>query len=127
MTRTFLLALSLTLVTTGLVAQEPNPHKGKWLAKYESSGKGARREAVLNLKDATGTWEVQTRTKGNACEGLEVPVTVTRATATDFEFRINYSKIMTGCKDNGAKVTRTDDKTFEGEFDDHRKLTLVRQ
>jgi len=126
MTRTFLLALGLTLVTTGLVAQEANPHNGKWLATYATK-KGDSREAVLNLKDAAGTWKDKVRVKQNPCGAFEAPVTVTRATATDLVFRIHSSKALLGCKDFGAKVTRTDDKTFEGKLGKGRKLTLVRQ
>ena len=128
MTRAFLLGLGLglALLTTGLVAQEANSHNGKWLAKFTTK-KGVQREAILNLHDATGTWKDQVRIKQNICVGLEAPVTVTRATAIDLVFRIHSSKALLGCRDFGARVTRTDDKTFEGRLGKGLALTLVRQ
>lgn len=126
MTRTFLLALGLTFVTTGVLAQEANPYNGRWMANF-TTPKGVQRSAVLNLKDETGTWKDQVRIKQNLCVGLEAPVTVTRATATDLVFRIHSSKALQGCRDFGARVTRTGDGSFEGKLGKDSKLTLVRQ
>ena len=42
MTRTFLLAICLALVTTGPLAQEANPYNGTWLAEYTTK-KGDQR------------------------------------------------------------------------------------
>jgi hypothetical protein len=126
MTRTFLLAFCLTFVTTELVAQEPNPHNGQWLARFTTK-KGVQRTAILKLNDAGGTWKDNVRIKQDMCVGMEAPVTVTRATSTELAFRIHSSKALLGCKDSGARLSRTGDKSFEGKMSKGLKVTLERQ
>ena len=122
----FLLVLCLTLVTTGVHAQEANPYNGTWLGTYTTK-KGDQRSAVLNLSGSGGTWKDHLRIKNHPCVGREIPVTVTRATATALTIRIHGSKFMQGCEDFGAKFNRTGDNTLEGKVRKVGKLRLVRQ
>lgn len=127
MTRTFLLALCLTLAATGLLAQEPNPYNGTWLGKYTTLKKGEQRSVVLNLSDSGGTWKNHVRIRQDTCLGRELPVTITRATATHLAIRIHGSKFMPGCKDFGVKFSRTGDNAFAGTMGKGVELTFVRQ
>ena len=126
MTRTFLLAICLALVTTGPLAQEANPYNGTWLAEYTTK-KGDQRSAVLNLSGDSGTWKNHVRIRQDTCLGRELPVTIARATATALTIRIHGSKFMQGCEDFAAKFSRTGDNTLEGKMRKIGKLTLVRQ
>ena len=126
MTRTFLLTLSLTLVATGLLAQEANPYNGTWSGTYTTK-KGEQRSLVLNLSGGGGTWKNHVRIKNHPCVGQELPVTIARASAMDLTIRIHGSKFMQGCEDLGAKFSRTGDNTLEGKVRKIGKLTLVRQ
>lgn len=125
-TRTFLLALGLTLAATGLLAQEPNPYSGTWLGTYTTK-KGEQRSAVLNLSDDGGTWKNHVRVRQDTCLGRELPVTIVRATATQLVIRVHGSKFMPGCKDFGLKFSRTGENTFEGKMGKAGALTFVRQ
>ena len=126
MARTFLLVLCLSLVPTGLLAQEANPYNGTWLGTYMTK-KGAQRSAVLTLSDGGGTWKSHVRIKQDKCMGREMPVTIARATATDLALRVHGSKFLRGCDDYDAKFSRTGDNTLEGKIRKVGKLTLVRQ
>lgn len=122
----FILAISLAAVTTGLLAQGANPHNGTWLGKY-TTAKGAERSIVLILSDGGGTWKNHVRIKQDTCLGRELPVTVTNATAAHLAIRINGSKFMPGCKDFGVRFSRTGDNTLEGKMGKGIELKLVRQ
>jgi hypothetical protein len=126
MVRRILISIAALFLFASAAAQEPAPFDGKWLAKF-STERGEAREAVLNVKGTSGTWQVQTRARGNPCVGLEAPVTATVVSASELELKFHNSKALTGCTDNGAKVRRVDDKTLEGTLDDGRKVSLVRQ
>lgn len=118
------LALVASVVLTSF-AQQNNPYNGNWLAKFTTSN-GRPVEAEVIVKDAAGTWTRTDRNR-NPCAGLNMPIAVARATASEFEFSINGSKMLTGCSDVTVTLKRIDDKTLEGQNSNGRKITLVRQ
>lgn len=124
-----LLGLGSALLASIAFAQGSNPFNGKWLAKFQGERGGAR-EAELVVKDDAGTWKVfgtSHDTKRNPCMGRDLPIAVQRASTGEFAFRIESSKALTGCTDRSVTLKRVDDKTLEGQFDDGRMLTLVRE
>lgn len=109
-------------------AQGPNPYNGKWIAKFQGQRGGAR-ETELVVKDDGGTWKVwgtSHGTKRNPCIGRDLPIVVQRASTSELAFRIESSKALSGCTDRSVTLKRVDDKTLQGQFDDGRTLTLVR-
>ena len=114
------------LCAAAVAAQEPNPYNGTWRAEYASQ-QGAAREGTVVIKDQGGTWDMAGTSRGNPCIGRAVPISIQRATADELVFEISRSKALTGCKDGVATLKRTDEKTLQGEFDEGRKIKLVRQ
>jgi len=124
-----LLGLGGALLGSIAFAQGSNPYNGKWQAKFQGERGGAK-EAELVVKDNGGTWRVwgtSHDTKRNPCIGRELPIAVQRASTGELAFRIESSKALTGCTDRSVTLKRVDDKTLEGQFDDGRTLTLVRE
>lgn len=110
-------------------AQNPNPHDGKWLAKFQDK-RGGVQEAALVVKDDGGAWKIlgtSHDTKRNPCIGRDLPIAVQRASTGELAFRIEGSKVLAGCPDGSVALKRVDDKTLEGQFGDGRALTLVRE
>jgi hypothetical protein len=122
---TKLLTVACALWATMVAGQESTSYNGKWVAKFNAPN-GQTREAAVAVKDAGGTWQVFAKNRENPCVGREVPIAVTRATQDEFEFDIKNSALP-GCEDASIKAKRVDDKTFEGQLGDGRKVILVRQ
>ncbi len=108
-------------------AQEEHSYDGTWLAQYTSRNSGRAEEATLIIKGKVGTWQNRRGfRKGDRCIGLEFPVEVTRATATELEVNTYGSKVLTGCSDDTLALKRVDDKTLKG-VRNESPLTLTRQ
>lgn len=123
-----LLGFGSVLLGSIAFAQGSNPYNGKWLAKFQGERGGAR-EAELVVKNDGGTWKVwgtSHDTKRNPCIGRDLPIAVQRASIGELAFRIESSKALSGCTDRSVTLKRVDDKTLQGQFDDGRTLTLVR-
>ena len=118
-------ALALGLVALQSNAQQSNPYNGSWLATLNND-RGVPEQYEVVVTELTGTWRATQLRAKNPCRGLTMPVAVTSATATDFEFSINGSKVLSGCSDLTVSVKRTNDKMMEGQVNDGRKITLVR-
>ena len=52
---------------------------------------------------------------------------IERASTDELVFKIMRSKSLKGCKDQIATLKRVNETTLQGELDDGRKLTLVRE
>lgn len=124
----FVKTLSITtlFLASAATAQETNPYNGTWRAEIEGL-KGAALEGTVIIKDQGGTWDMLIRVRNNPCIGRAVPISIQRASADELVFEISRSKALPGCKDGLATLKRVDDKTLQGEFEEGRKLRLVRQ
>lgn len=127
MNRTYsaLTVVGQCLLCAAALAQEPNPYNGTWRAEFQGD-QGAPREGTVTIKDDSGTWDMLVRAKNNPCVGRPAPIRVRKATADELVFEIARSQALAGCNDGLATLKPVDAKTLVGEFDQGRKLKLIR-
>lgn len=123
--QTCLLALA-SVASLATVAQPSASLDGDWVAKFNAAN-GTPREAKVVIHADAGTWKSYARVRGDPCVGLEMPVLVSKVQPDGFEFGVTRSKALAGCKDSVAQMKRVDGKSFEGTWDDGRKILLTRQ
>jgi hypothetical protein len=124
------IARTLAIATMSLagisVAQESSRYSGTWLAEFETL-RGAKTEATLVVSDQGGTWNSLPVARNDPCVGRPFPIAIQRATAEELVFEVPRSKTIAGCKDSVFTLKRSDDTTLQGEFDEGRKVKLVRK
>lgn len=114
------------LVSSIALAQEPNPYNGTWHATLVNE-KGISREGTVIINDQGGTWKITSKIFKNPCAGLQSPVVIKRTSMDELVFKIFRSKALRGCDDDIATLKRVNEATLQGELNDGRKLTLVRE
>jgi hypothetical protein len=120
------LVIGTLLVCPVALAQEPNPYSGTWdLSMVRKKGGSVKGEVVI--KDQDGTWDINWMSHKNPCKGIQAPIVIESASTDELVFKIMRSKSLRGCKDQIATLKRVNDTTLQGELDDGRKLTLVRE
>ena len=120
------LTIGALLMCSLALAQGENLYNGKWHATLTLEG-GKSREGTVNITEQVGTWKMTARVYKNPCVGLESPIVIQRATPDELVFKIYRSKALRGCDDDVASVKRINETTLQGELNDGRKLTLVRE
>ena len=122
-----ILATALLLLTAH--AQDAGPLSGVWRAHFLAPN-GAHREATFTINGDSGLWtdaRFGVQGVGNRCLGHEFPVIFKSHSATEIEFIVNASSVLTGCDNIGATVKATVDGDLEGHFRDGRPIRLVRE
>ena len=123
-TRTLLVAtLSISLTCA---AQNVASLAGTWAGAFALPN-GQPREAKIVIAGEVGTWQPYAQNRDNPCIGREFPIDVLNVTPAGFDLAVNSSKSLPGCPDGKFQLKRVDDKTFEGQFPDGRKLVLSRK
>ena len=97
------IAAALALACGCAAAQSPNPYDGTWKATWE--GRVRPQEAKLVVSGTGGTWKTFARSREDPCVGLEVPITVTEATAERLTFTTDFAKVVPGCAGYTVSVT----------------------
>ena len=120
------LVIGTLLVCPVALAQEPNPYSGTWEVSMVSR-KGENRKGEVIIKDQDGTWDIDWWNEKKPCKGIQAPIVIERASTDELVFKIMRSKSLKGCKDQIATLERVNETTLQGELDDGRKLTLVRE
>jgi hypothetical protein len=120
------LSLIVVLGCTVAVAQGANPYDGSWRAHLETD-KGEMREGDVTISGQGGSWDFLHQVRGNPCAGRAYPLTVQSATGEELAVTIERAKTLAGCKDGTAKFKRVSDTVLEGEFENGRKIKLVRK
>ena len=114
------------LMYTATLAADTNPYSGTWHLSTVSK-KGKSREGTVVLKDLDGTWKTSSINVKNPCTGMLAPLIIKEASSERLVFEIAKSKALRGCEDSTATLKRVNETTLQGELDDGRKLTLVRE
>jgi hypothetical protein len=114
------------LVSPLAIAQEPNPYNGTWHASLVTQ-KGISREGTVIINDQGGTWKITSKIFKNPCAGLQAPIVIQRTSTDELVFKIFRSKALRGCDDDIATLKRVNETTLQGELNDGRKLTLVKE
>lgn len=127
-TQMFARTLFVVTVSAGLTcaAQDVASLAGTWSGAFALPS-GQSREAKIVITGETGTWQTNARNRENPCIGREFPLDVLNVTPTSFDLAVNSSKSLSGCPDGKFQLKRVDDKTYEGQFADGRKLVLSRK
>ena len=120
------LIIGTLLVCPVALAQEPNPYSGTWEVNMVTK-KGASVKGEVVVKDKDGTWDINWTSQKNPCKGIQAPIEIESASAGELVFKIMRSKSLRGCKDQIATLKRVNETTLQGELDDGRKLTLVKE
>ena len=114
------------LIYTATLAAETNPYRGTWHLSTVSK-KGISREGTVVIKDQDGTWKTSSISVKNPCAGILAPLVIKKTSSDGLVFEITKSKALRGCEDNIATLKRINETTLQGELEDGRKLTLVRE
>ncbi|MGB7934608.1 MAG: hypothetical protein WCH04_20760 [Gammaproteobacteria bacterium] len=122
----FLSVLLMAVLPALALAQEDNPYNGSWHASLVNE-KGISREGTVIIIDQSGTWKITSKIFKNPCAGLQAPIVIQRTSTDELMFKINRSKALWGCDDDIATLKRVNETTLQGELNDGRKLTLVRE
>jgi len=110
-------------------AQTTPEFLGHWFAKSVSPVSGFELRVELVLAESGGTW---TYTPGagpsrdNPCFKKAFPVTVIAATAPEMTLQVDGSTAQAGCPDFVVVLKRVDEKTYEAQFADSRRLEFSR-
>ena len=114
------------LISPVALAEDQNPYSGTWHVNTVSN-KGDPREGSVILKEQEGTWKINWMNVKNPCTGIRAPIVIKDASADGLVFEILKSRALRGCGDYVATLKRVNEMTLQGELDDGRKLTLVRE
>lgn len=121
--------LLVGLLLCGTVwAEGGSKFDGTWELNYTLTGEAVKgrheRVVELQLKGGSGTWHTQNASqKWSPCEYKDSPVSVSNATETDAQLRVERSKAVGGCEDFSVKLHLVDDKSLEGSFPRGTKIT----
>ena len=122
----FLSILLMAVLPALALAQEANPYNGSWHARLVNV-KGISREGTVIINNQGGTWKITSKIFKNPCAGLQAPIVIQRTSTDELVFKIYRSKALGGCDDDIATLKRVNKTTLQGELNDGRKLTLVRE
>jgi len=125
MYRPTLALLAVFALSSAVFAQTANPYNGTWTVLLEGFER-AKLQGTAVVKDEVGTWHVTASSRTDACIGRESPITVQVASAEELVFKVNRSKVLTGCPDFTLKFKKIDDKTMKAQLTDGRSVTLTR-
>jgi hypothetical protein len=122
----FLSVLLMAVLPALALTQEANPYNGTWHASLVNE-KGISREGTVIINDQGGTWKITSRIFKNPCAGLQAPIVIQRTSTDELVFKIYRSRALRGCDDDIAILKRVNETTLQGELNDGRKLTLVKE
>ena len=108
-------------------AQDASSLKGDWLVKFNGAN-GIAREAKLTIDGDNGSYQNAFKVSGgDPCLPIKAPTSVSDVSSEGFQLNILGSKSMTGCADWHLIAKRVDDKTYESQWPDGRKVQLLKQ
>jgi hypothetical protein len=119
----------LAIYSTLALSQTTPEFLGRWSAKSVSPVSGSELIVDLVLAESGSTWTYipgAGPVRDNPCFKKEFPVTVIAATAPDLKLRVDGSKALAGCPDFVVVMKRVDEKTYEAQFADDRRLRFSR-
>jgi len=117
----------LATIPTLALAQTAPPFLGHWSAKSVSRVSGAALVIDLVLADSGSTWTyTPIGGKENPCFKKSFPVTVIAQTDAEMKLQVDGSKALEGCPDFVVEMKRVDEKTYEAQFVDGRRLNFSR-
>ena len=125
MYRPTLALLALFALSSAVFAQTANPYNGTWTVLVEGFQR-SKLEGTAVVKDEGGTYGITASSRIDACIGREAPIAVQVASAEELVFKVNRSKVLTGCPDFILKFNKIDDKTMKAELPEGRSVTLTR-
>lgn len=93
-------------------SQVAAPFVGSWKATWQTDKKSY--DAVMTVSDTGGTWQTATLDKSNPCAGREVPMKVESSSATEVQFQLRFSDVMSGCQNVNVALKLAPDGTVTG-------------
>lgn len=119
------LALLMFALSPAVPAQTANPHNGTWKVLLEGFPVPGLQGTVV-VKDEGGTYTMTSSSRTDACVGIGAPITVQAASPDELVFKVNRSKVLTGCSDFTWKFKNVDDKTMKAQLTEGLSVTLTR-
>jgi hypothetical protein len=112
-------------------AQPKHPFNGRWRASF-AGDQAANRTALVELKDAGGTYEASYKGVTNKCAGMRNSIEVKVISEQEIEIEVLRKKASRICDDTTIRLTKKDENTLEGKITagwlgDGRSIKLVRE
>jgi hypothetical protein len=73
-----------------------------------------------------GPYTMTSSSRTDACVGIGAPITVQAASPDELVFKVDRSKVLTGCSDFTWKFKNVDDKKMKAQLTEGRSVTLTR-
>jgi hypothetical protein len=125
MTTARLLLIAACLAPLPVLAQDPNPLNGNWIARFNLPN-GVSREARLEISGDKGTWQSRASNRNDPCVGKQMPVVVSDFDGQGFKLAILGSQALRGCPDTALDVKREGEQAWLGESPQGLKVLIAR-